>query len=72
MGKPGGKPQHKITIKWSPRFAYAIGLITTDGCLYNDGRHINFTSKDRDLAETFMEYLGLKVKIGRKKKWLHW
>ncbi len=67
MGKPGGKPQHKVKIEWSPRFAYAIGLIATDGCLYSDGRHMNFTSKDRDLAETFIQCLRLKVKIGRKK-----
>jgi hypothetical protein len=38
------RPRCKVRIEWSPEFAYAIGLIATDGCLYNDGRHINFTS----------------------------
>jgi hypothetical protein len=32
----------------------------------NDGRHINFTSKDRDLAELFKKCLGIKVKVGKK------
>jgi hypothetical protein len=43
---------------WSGQLAYAIGLIATDGCLYNTGRHIAFTSKDPDLIETFMSCVG--------------
>lgn len=42
------------TIEWSPRLAYAVGLIATDGCLYGDGRHIAFTSKDEDLMRTLL------------------
>lgn len=42
--KPKGKP-----VKWSPKIAYAVGLITTDGSLSKDGRHIDLTSKDRRL-----------------------
>jgi len=30
---------------WSADFAYAVGLLTTDGSLSIDGRHINLTSK---------------------------
>lgn len=41
------KPLSKIKIKWSPKFAYCIGLITSDGNLSKDGRHISFTSKDK-------------------------
>ncbi len=66
MGKRGPKPKGKVKIKWSSNFAYAIGLITTDGCLYNDGRHISFTSKDLVLAELFKICLSLTVKIGKK------
>lgn len=47
--------------------AYAIGLLTADGCLINNGRHIDFTSKDRDQVQTFKRCLGLKVKVGTKK-----
>ena len=61
-----GKPKGKVKIKWSPEFAYAIGLITTDGNLSSDRRHINFTSKDKDLVETFIKCLKLENKIGRK------
>lgn len=47
--------------------AYALGLLATDGSLSKDGRHFDFTSKDKDLVMTFAKCLGLKNKIGRKK-----
>ncbi|OGN13976.1 MAG: hypothetical protein A3J47_04250 [Candidatus Yanofskybacteria bacterium RIFCSPHIGHO2_02_FULL_43_22] len=56
----------KVKIEWSPKFAYAIGLITTDGCLCNDSRHIDFTSKDEELVMKFKECLGIKNKVGVK------
>lgn len=42
---------------------YIIGLITTDGNLSKDGRHINITSKDRCLLLKVKKSLGLKNKI---------
>ena len=66
MGLRRTKPKGKVKIKWSPGFAYAIGLLVTDGCLLNDGRHMDLTTKDIEQAETFKRCLGLKVKIGRK------
>ncbi|MBI3342205.1 hypothetical protein HY024_03720 [Candidatus Curtissbacteria bacterium] len=51
---------------WSASFAYAIGLITADGCLSKDGRHIDFTSKDLIQVETFAKILKLNNKIGTK------
>lgn len=60
-----GKPQHKVKIVWSPKFAYAIGLLTTDGNM-SQGRHINFTSKDEEQVLTFKRCLHLDSKIGRK------
>lgn len=56
----------KVRIRWSSPFAYAIGLIATDGNLSKDGRHINLTSKDRELIVTFKDCLGIENKIGRK------
>lgn len=66
MGKRGPKPKNKVKIEWSPKFAYAIGLLTTDGNLSPDGRHINFTSKDKELILIFKDCLRLSNKIGRK------
>jgi hypothetical protein len=66
MRKRGSKPKNKVEIEWSPEFAYAIGLLATDGNLSPDGRHINFTSKDSDLVFLFKKCLGLSNKIGRK------
>lgn len=60
----GRQCQGKVKIKWSPNFAYAIGLITTDGSLSRDGRHIHFVSKDRELVEKLNLALGIKNKIG--------
>lgn len=53
-------------IKWSPNLAYVTGLISTDGSLSVDRRHIDFTSKDIQLLKTFKNCLGLKNKIGLK------
>jgi hypothetical protein len=51
---------------WSSDFAYAVGLITTDGSLSKDGRHISFTSKDYEQVVNYKKILGLTNKIGLK------
>lgn len=66
MGRRGPKPKGKIEIRWSSNFAYAIGLITTDGNLSKDGRHMNLTSKDLVMITNFKFCLGLNNMIGRK------
>lgn len=67
MGKRGPKPRKSIATEWSPEFAYAIGLLVTDGSLSMDGRHIDFTSKDIEQIRNFMQALKIThLKIGRK------
>ncbi len=51
---------------WSSDFAYVVGLITTDGCLSKDGRHIDLTSKDIEQIKNFKKILKLTNKIGLK------
>lgn len=68
MGKRGPKPKGKVEIKWSPNFAYAIGLITSDGCLSRNGRCVTFVSKDEDQVRNFTRALGIEVKIGYSQK----
>ncbi|MDP2651744.1 MAG: hypothetical protein Q8O94_01265, partial [bacterium] len=63
MGLRGPKPKRREVV-WSPKLAYAIGLIATDGCLSNDGRHLFFVSKDIEQIKNLKKALGLKVKIG--------
>lgn len=58
--------QYRANTTWSPKLAYAIGLLTTDGNLSPDGRHINYTSKDEELALTIKTCLNLQNKIGKK------
>jgi len=52
---------------WDSNLAYIVGLIATDGNLSKDGRHLDFTSKDKDLIETFILLLSLSNKIDIKK-----
>src|SRR3989338_8655274 len=40
-------------IYWNSKFAYVVGLIATDGNLSKDKRHINFTSSDIQLINTY-------------------
>ncbi|MBI2100495.1 MAG: hypothetical protein HYT47_00515 [Candidatus Vogelbacteria bacterium] len=65
MGKRGPRPRGQIKIKWSSEFSYALGLLTTDGCLSDDGRHISFVSKDREQIEHFSQALRLFNKTSR-------
>ena len=50
-------------MRWNHKIAYAIGLITTDGNLSPDGRHISLTSTDAQLLETFSKCLKITNKI---------
>jgi hypothetical protein len=56
----------KRSIVWSADFAYAIGLLTSDGCLSNDGRHIDMTSKDLEQLDNFNRALMKNIKISTK------
>jgi len=66
MGKRGPKPKGKVKVEWSPNFAYAIGLITTDGCLSKDGRHIDLTSAEREQLQNFLKALNITNRISVK------
>jgi hypothetical protein len=44
---------------WNKNFAYLIGLITTDGSLSSSGRHIVFTSTDKQLLQLFCSILNI-------------
>lgn len=62
--EPGTARSAPVRLGWSSAMAYAVGLIATDGCLYNDGRHISFTTNDRQLAETLLSCLGRRSVYG--------
>lgn len=62
----GNQKNKNYVVKWTPEFAYAVGLLATDGCLSKDGRHIIFVSKDKCLVQTFKKSLGLENKIGTR------
>ena len=49
-----------------PNLWYLVGLITSDGCLSSDGRHIDITAKDSNFLETIKSATGIGNKIGIK------
>lgn len=53
-------------MRWSSNFAYCVGLITTDGSLSKDGRHIVLVSKDPEIIRNFARVLHLKNKVSKK------
>jgi hypothetical protein len=61
-------PKAKLPDKefcWNSNLAYAIGLLVTDGCLSNDGRHIVMRSSDTEQMENFKKCLGISNKISK-------
>src|SRR2546425_8606595 len=50
-------------VGWSPRTAWVVGLLATDGNLSRTKR-LSITSKDRDLLETVKVCLGLTNAVG--------
>lgn len=63
MGTRGPVPKGKAVL-WSADFAYAVGLMTADGSLSSNGRHLSFVSKEIEQIENFKKCLGLSVKTG--------
>jgi len=64
--KRGPKPKGQVKLVWSSEFAYAIGLLVSDGCLSKDRRHIDLTSKDKQQVILFKKCLGLPTKVSAK------
>ncbi|MBX4205844.1 hypothetical protein KW795_01465 [Candidatus Microgenomates bacterium] len=62
------KRLQRIDFQWSSNLAYAVGLITTDGNLSPDHRHISLTSKDVQLLKTFKQCLNIKNRICKNTK----
>jgi len=57
--------QHKVRIQWSSDFAYAIGLLASDGYLNKDRRHIGISSKEREMMLNLRSALCVQNKIRR-------
>ncbi|MDP2913539.1 MAG: LAGLIDADG family homing endonuclease [Candidatus Omnitrophota bacterium] len=49
-----------------PNLWYLVGLITSDGCLSSDGRHIDITSKDYEFLKKVKTAMQISNKIGCK------
>lgn len=66
--KRGTPRRNIIQTSWSRDLAYVLGLLATDGNIYSDKRHVNFTSKDKDLVLLFKKLLKLSNKVGTKSR----
>lgn len=63
---PGGQPGKSVQVdqrQWSERFAYAVGLIATDGNLSLRPGALCITSNDVDLLEKVRSRLELRARI---------
>jgi LAGLIDADG-like domain len=49
-----------------PVFWYLVGLITSDGCLSQDGRRITIAAKDRNFLEQVRASAGITSNVGAK------
>ena len=58
-------PKNKVKLEWTSNFAYAIGLLTTDGNLSTNKKYITLVSNDLAQIENFKKCLNLQNKIGR-------
>ena len=64
MEKIDNRLKQKVKIERSSNFAYAIGLIASDGYVSKDRRHVSFVSKDEEQVVNYMKALGISNKIG--------
>ena len=51
-----------------PNLWYLVGLITSDGCLSSDGRHVDITSKEYKFLQKIKDTFNLSNKIGTKNR----
>lgn len=66
VSRPGPKPKGSIRTEWDADLAYAVGLITSDGNLSNNGRLFSLVSKDLEMVVNFLKCLKISYpKIGR-------
>jgi hypothetical protein len=61
----GGVLKKNTKIKWSANFAYAIGLIASDGFMSKDGRHIGLSSSEIEMIDNFKTALNINAKTIR-------
>ncbi len=47
---------------WNAKLAYFAGLIASDGCLYNDGRHLVITSVDIEIIQNVQNIIVTRAK----------
>lgn len=57
---------YKVIYSWTPDIAYLVGLFASDGCLINDNRHLNITSKDLEIITITKSILNINVKVVTK------
>ncbi len=53
----------RFDFEWTPKLAYAVGLLATDGYISNDNRHVVLTSSDHEQIVTFRNCLSKTNKI---------
>ncbi len=52
---------------WTPKLAYVVGLLVTDGNLSSDGKNVVMRSAELEMLNTFKCCLGIDTMIGKDK-----
>lgn len=65
------RQKYKKIYAWNPELAYLVGLFASDGCLINNGRHLNITSKDIEIIDHVQNILSMNVKVATKSGQFH-
>lgn len=60
--------KNKVLLNWNNNFAYAIGVIATDGNLSPDLRHLHITSKDQEMLINCKKMLGNQKQDWQKRQ----
>lgn len=68
-GQKGQMPHKRKDLKIEgPNLWYLVGLITSDGNLSKDGRHVDVTSKERNFLESLVEKFKIPNRVCIKNK----
>ncbi len=61
-----GRHPYRKFYSWNSSLAYFAGLMASDGCLLNDGRHMDITSKDIEIIQNVKNIINTQAKPSLK------
>src|ERR1035441_606734 len=66
-----GRQPYRKFYQWDANLAYFAGLMAADGCLINDGRPLNITSKDFEIIQYVKDIVDTAAKVTVRLGYFH-